>query len=197
MSTRPKRTRTAVTTFTYFSMGETDPKKKKTAVKPGSKSKTGHKVSGVKGKPTNKPTSVKATKPKPAKRISEPTNWDNDEEVEDYKTKLAIAEEKEAEAAEKKHNANKTDDQLTANMISSVEQIVENLTNGDCPLALIKDAWVFCAAPDDLGCKSGTQLLVTRTFSPNQHQSTKDGQLFEQLMGEDTGDGFSMGKLVM
>lgn len=164
-SSRPSRKRTSVASFTYASMGETGKAKKLTQTATAKKnvSKKGSNASETKA------TKAKSKKGKvTTKRVLEPQNWDDDEEVEAYKEKVAERDEAKAAKTENQRTSGKSDDALTAGMIEAVEQIVTNLANGDCPLGQVHEAFVFCYEPDKLGNKGATRVLVTRKFGGAQ-----------------------------
>jgi hypothetical protein len=114
------------------------------------------------------------------KRFRAPANMDDDEEVDEYKRKLAMREEEKENKTEAARNALLSDDDVTKGIVKNVNQIVENIKNGDSPIAL-SSAYMIVQDPSNLGFAKAVLVLAFR----QNLETSADYKLFESLIGDE------------
>jgi hypothetical protein len=114
------------------------------------------------------------------KRTRIPTNWDDDSQVEAYKAdkarKATIKEN--AEVAAK--NAGLLDDEVINTISKNVNQIVDNIRNGDSPVPLT-NAFMIIQQPNKL---ANAKAVIVMGFYP-EYTETSDYKLFQSLISDE------------
>jgi hypothetical protein len=107
-------------------------------------------------------------------------NWDDDDEVEKYKRKLAQRNEAADKKKELKRNAHATDDSLLEEFIAKAEQVVSNVEQGYsfCELEAL---YIYFSKPFELAQKDAVIIIAMRKGF-NEYPEVK---LLSQLCQED------------
>ena len=117
-------------------------------------------------------------------------NFDDDEDVENFKHKQELAAGKKDAEAEKKRTAGMGDNALLNEVVAKVTRIIANAENGDG--VGINTLHMFIGSPNELGKKDAVSIIACRNSSSNDKpadsairtRSANDFKIFSDLVSD-------------
>jgi hypothetical protein len=111
-------------------------------------------------------------------------NWDDDDMVEKYKSKIAEGVNKRAWEAEHKRNLGRDISQIEKEVCSNVVNVVQNIEYGDCPVAM-KRAYVSVQCPHPSTELGEQKAVVVMCLHDGFQAETTDMKMLTKLCSDE------------